>query len=128
MAEIDAVLESRRVKELPDLQKQLKDLKKTGREHTCLTLPNVDNIPTAKYRVQYWSEGASCIWQYDVEKGSYSKIDLAIDKAIEDGEIPSECPKTKGELLSFKEVSKEGVDCPFCHDKMVQNRWFAQEG
>jgi len=125
MAKIDKVLKSRRVSELPDHQKQLSEIKDSGREYTCLTLPNVDNITTDQYRVQFWSDKAQCIWQYEVKKEG--KVEDAISKAIENGEIPQKCPKTKSKMLSFKEVSKKGIDCPFCKDKMIQNRWFTNE-
>ena len=50
-----------------------------------------------------------------------------LEEALPEANLPSTCPKTNSRLMSFNEVSKEGIDCPHCGQKLIQNRWFTNE-
>ena len=121
MTNIDNVLNSRRVKELPDLKDQLQKIKKSGRENACITFPNVDDAPISVHRIQYWHPVKNCIWQYELDSKGEN-----IGSAIKKAKVPSQCP-LGDDVMSFKEVLREGVKCPHCKEKMSQARWFAKE-
>lgn len=123
MGKIELVLNSPEVKKYEELRKGIIDFKNQGRKYACLTLPNINNIPTVAYRVNLWSPLAHCVWQFDVDMEGCSSVDEAIAKA----NLPTQCQKSGGPLLSFAEVLKEGINCPYCSEKMFQSRWFTKE-
>ena len=97
--------------------------KNTGRKYACIVYPNNEGIEKVAYRVQLWSPQAKCIWDYDVLKTD--EDDVA--DAIRNANLPIMCPKTSGELLDFNEVTKDGINCPYCGEKLEQSRWFTNE-
>jgi len=98
--------------------------KNNGRECACIIYPNNDRIKKVAHRVQLWSPDAKCIWDYDIPLDEDNK-DVTED--IKDASLPILCPKTNGELLSFNEVTKDGIECPYCGGKLEQSRWFTNE-
>jgi hypothetical protein len=98
------------------------EYKNSGRKYACIIYPNKDNIETAAYRVQLWSPKAKCIWDFDIESNGES-----LQESIHKSNIPNVCPKTGEPLLNFTEVTKEGINCPFCGEKLQQSRWFTNE-
>lgn len=105
-----------------DILDKIIEQKNNGRKYACIIYPNNDCIEKVAYRVQLWSTLAKCIWEDDVEaKGQ----DLT--ESISIANLPSTCPKTGGTLYSFNEVTKDGIYCPFCGEKLQQSRWFTNE-
>ena len=107
---------------LKDLLDKTIDFKNQGRKYACITFPNVNNIPTVAYRINFWSPTANCIWQYDVEEDEELTIVEAIAK-VTDGI----CPKTGCRMQDFVEVMKNGIECPSCGELFSQSRWFTNE-
>ena len=97
--------------------------KNNGRKYACIAFPNNDGIERVAYRIQLWSPDAKCIWDFDVE----SKGDADISDSIQENNLPILCPKTSGPLLTFSEVTKNGILCPYCGDQLQQSRWFTNE-
>jgi len=124
MGKISLVINSSRVKNIPEFREKLIKEKNSGRKYACITYPNTDDIPIERYRVQYWSHNAQCIWQYEVIKNDNETIQEAIQRTET---IPFKCPKTNGPLMTFQEVLSEGIECAFCGEKLKQSRWFTQE-
>ena len=123
MGHIDDVINSSRVKELQSFQEKLQDLKESGREYVCITFPNVDNVETKCYRVNLWSVGEKCLWQYDVPIEENETLEESIKKAC----LPDKCPKTNSKMLSYKEAIIEKIKCPSCNEELDQGRWFTKE-
>lgn len=100
------------------------EFKNEGRKFACITFPDPDRLPIEAYRINLWSQEARSIWQYDVEiNDSESLEEILINTDI----IPEICPKTGCKLQNFVEVSKEGINCPSCGEKLHQSRWFTNE-
>jgi len=105
-----------------DTMNHLMAMKNDGHKYACLILPNIDKIETVAYRINMWSPETKCIWKFDVELNGKS-----LEEALPEANLPTTCPKTNSRLMSFNEVSKEGIDCPHCGQKLIQNRWFTNE-
>jgi len=123
MGEIEPVLRSFDTSKMDESKEMMIDYKNQGRKYACITLPNISKVPVVAYRISLWSPKACCVWQFDVEKGDSKTIDEAITNA----HLPTQCQKTGGPLLSFKDVLTEGINCPHCFKKMDQSRWFTNE-
>lgn len=108
---------------LKDVLDKVIDNKKNGRKYACIVFPNNDNIETVAYRVQLWSPEAKCVWDFDLEV----KEEPDVAEMIKANNLPILCPKTSGPLLSFSEVTKNGIDCPYCGEQLQQSRWFSNE-
>lgn len=121
MGRIDEIIKSEQVQKIPELVGKLKQLKEIGRDHICITFPNVDNIETTYYRVQLWNQQEKCLWQYDILK------DIDLENSLSNANLPKECPKTGEEMISYQTAIRDGIDCPSCGVKLTQNRWFTQE-
>jgi len=123
MGEIDEILESKSVKELPKLQDQIRNLKDTGRDYACITFPNVDNIEIQRYRVNLWSVDEKRLYQYDVFVEDGDNVTTAIEKS----NLPDKCPNTGSKMLNYREAVKEGIECPSCGLALNQKRWYTNE-
>jgi hypothetical protein len=123
MGDIDEIIETDRVKAIPQLQAQMKHMKESGREYACITFPNDDNIEAICYRVQLWSVEGNCIWDYDV----FVEGEDNLEETIKKSGLPDKCPNTGSEMISFKQTTKDGIDCPSCSKKLNQKRWFTNE-
>lgn len=122
MGLIDDIINSNRVKELPELRKQIEELKELGSEYACITFPNVNNVETKCYRVSFWSAEGKCIWKYDIINNG-----INLEESIKKANLPQKCPNTGSNMLNYSEVIKEGIKCPSCDNILNQNRWFAKE-
>ena len=123
MGRIELVLNATNVKKDEKLRNGLIKFKNEGRKYACITYPNVSSITPIAYRVHMWSNGANCIWQYDVVMdGSTSVKDL-----ISKSDIPTVCPTSGVELWDFEKTIKNGILCPHCSMPMKQCRWFSNE-
>jgi len=123
MGKIELVINSSDIKKKEELRKTLIDFKNQGRKYACITLPNISNVPIVAYRINLWSPQARCIWQFDVEMEGFTSV----DEAAQHANLPIKCQKSGGPLLAFFEIIKEGINCPYCSEKMSQNRWFTKE-
>jgi hypothetical protein len=117
LGDIDEVIDS------VDDKDEFIRLKEEGRRFACIKFPNVNDIYPERYRINFWSVEGNCIWQYDIVVEDEDDI----ESAIADSDIPDSCPKTGSELLNYKEVIDEGIECPSCNEKLMQNRWFTKE-
>ena len=124
MGKICLVVNASRVKELPDFRQKIIDQKNSGRRVACIPFPNIDKIPTECYRVQLWSNDAQCLWQYEVE---WNGEECDFEEAIKQSDVPDKCPKTQGEVKEFSKVIADGINCPFCGERLEQSRWFTKE-
>jgi hypothetical protein len=98
-------------------------MQESGRDYACITFPNVDSIKTKCYRVQLWSVEGKCVWDYDVHIEGDDDLKTAIGK----GNLPTKCPNTGSDMLTFTVATTVGIDCPSCGKKLNQNRWFTNE-
>lgn len=102
---------------------RLVEMKDSGVEYVCTILPNETDVPICGYRVQLWSPNAKCIWNYDVIPSENETPKEALDK----WQKPDKCKTSGGPLLTFSEVTEQGILCPHCGIKMNQDRWFSNE-
>jgi hypothetical protein len=114
MGDIDEVINN--TTDQPLLQ-HLEQKKKDGCKIACISFPNTKGIKTLFNRVSLWSQEARCVWQYDID----------VNTALERAKLPDICERTGCELKSFMDVVEDGVDCPFCGEKMNQIRWSTRE-
>lgn len=105
-----------------ELLDRIIEQKNNGRKYARIIYPNIDYIKKIAHLVQLWSPEAKCVWEYDVVINSNS---LADD--IANANLPTKCPKTSGPLLNFTEIARDGINCPFCGEKLMQSRWFTNE-
>jgi len=101
---------------------QIINQKNQGRKYACIVYPNNDKIKTIAYRIQLWSPDAKCIWDYDIECDNET-----LCENIAKANLPIMCPKTSGPLFTFNEVTRDGIVCSFCGEKLQQSRWFTNE-
>jgi len=101
----------------------LTKLKDEGRRFSCITHPNIHDIATDRFRVNFWSPKGKCIWQYDI----IVEDEENIKEAIENSDVPELCPKTNSLIMNYSEVIKNGIDCPSCNELLNQHRWFSKE-
>lgn len=123
MGSIFKVIQSKKVEEHPDIREQLMEMKKQGRQFAIINFPDPDEIDIKAYRVQMWSPSAQIMWEFDIEAENEDELEDKLDNP----DVPKECPKTGEPLLDFHEVTNEGVKCPSCRKKLLQNRWFTNE-
>ena len=120
---IELIINSLRVKSNPAFRQHLIDLKNGGRKYACIAFPNNDHIPVEGFRIQLWSEQASCIWEYHIPIDEFDENTDPREYDI----VPDKCPTSGGPLLAFTEVINEGILCPHCLTSMEQSRWFTSE-
>lgn len=122
IARIEMIITSNSCKQKDKFRDELIELKNQGRKYACIIYPNYGEITAIGWRINMWSTEAKCIWNYDIlfseEKG--------LEQLIEE-QVPKTCPKTGKTLLSFNEIVSEGIMCPSCNIKLMQNRWFTNE-
>lgn len=120
MGRIELVINSKKVKNNNDLREYLIKMKNNGEKLACIQLPDDDDIPVVAYKVSFWSKDAKCIYSYPVETTSLDNFEEALEKA----NLPTKCEKTGCELRGFDDLTKKGMECPYCNEKLTQNRWF----
>ena len=120
MGRIELVINSNRVKENKPLREHLIKQKDNGEKLACIQLPNDDDLPITTYRVSLWSDDANCIYSFPIEETNSDDLEESIKKA----NLPTKCEKTGCELRNFDSVTTDGINCPYCKEKLQQNRWF----
>ena len=120
MGKIDDVIKCSNIKFNNTFQKNLSKQKEDGKEFACIIYPNNDNIKTETYRVQMWSPKAKCMWEF------YSDQPQSEDDLSCKGKVDLICSQTNCELVGFQKAITDGLDCPFCGEKLEQMRWFAK--
>jgi len=123
MGRIELVLNAPNVKKDENFRNGLIQLKNDGRKYACITYPNVSRIPIVAYRLNMWSKKANCIYQHDVILNDNESLDDAIKRS----DIPTICPTTQCNLLTFEEVLEHGIFCKKCGIPLQQDRWFTKE-
>lgn len=131
MGQIELVVNSIPVKKNKELRDHIIEEKNTNnKKFFVIQFPNEEKIPTRAFRVSFWSPEAKCIWNYEIELNDDNRdddISLLIEEAIKIGNIPPKCEKTGGDLSNFNQAFADGIECPFCNQKMQQSRWFSNE-
>lgn len=122
MANIGLVITEDLKRGLTDKANYLKKCRDEGKKYACINLPNYEELPISAYRVQLWSPKGKIMWEYDVPCS-----DGDVDVAVQNFSFPEVCPKSQGELMTFKDCIREGINCPYCGEKMFQSRWFSIE-
>jgi len=124
IGEIDKVIVSKRVKENKAFQEELRKMKEDGKQYSCINYPNVDEIPTLGYKVQKWCDKCLVIWNFEAMVG---KPEETPEETVENAKIIDTCSKCNEKLRSFPQVVEEGIDCPHCNQKLIQQVWFSNE-
>jgi len=110
---------------------KLLEYKKEGIKFASIVLPNSLEVPIIGYRLSFWSEKAKCLYQMDIETNG-----KLLSESIPDisSICPTICPNKKCikrvencELKPFEKVISDGICCPFCNKKMIQDRWFSND-
>jgi hypothetical protein len=134
LGDIDKVIASRSIdfknvefrKELTKLKEQEK------RAYACITLPNVDKIPTVGYRIHMWCQKCPRIWNYDaiIPENEETEVEKIIELSVKSANIPETCPICGDKLKTYAECVKEdgdGINCIECKNKLTPNVWFCNE-
>lgn len=103
-----------------EILSKLIEYKNEGEKFSLITFPNINNVEIIGYRICLWSPDKYRVYRYDIELNGKS-----LEEAIKDSNLPQECPY--GKLLTFNEITKEGINCPHCKEKLYQSRWFTNE-
>lgn len=96
--------------------------KNNGRKYACIIYPNSNGLQKVAYLIQLWSPEAKTIWEYDIETDG-----KPLEEVLKSPELPDKCPKTGCKLMTFNDVTKDGINCPHCGEKLKQSRWFTNE-
>jgi hypothetical protein len=104
---------------LPEIQKDPKMLeilqirKGEGRTHACAILPNKAGLKIKGFRNQLFCPVDLIVWDEDCLEGSEQpKLDSI------------KCRRCNGNLISLEMAKKNGLNCPYCKNKMEPNYWF----
>ncbi len=122
ISRIEIIISSNVISKKPNIKKELIDLKRQGVKYSCIIYPNYNEIEAVGVRINMWNPKELKIENYDILYEENKPTEILIDE-----KIPDVCPKTGNKLLSFSEVTKDGINCPKCNQKMFQNRWFTNE-
>jgi len=122
MGDIDEIVNSPEIANTKELREEILKLKDSGREFACITFPNTSEIETECYRVNLWSPGANCLWQYEVQLDGNS-----VSSAIKEADLPKECPRSGSKMINYREALNDGINCPHCKKELKQFRWFTKE-
>lgn len=120
MGKIELVINSKKVKENNEVREHFIKLKDNGEKYAVIQLPNTDETPIIAYKVSLWSDKAKCIYSYPVE----TVDSQSLEESIKNANLPEKCEKTGCQLKDFDTITKEGINCPYCGEKLQQNRWF----
>ena len=132
LGDIVRVKDAPNVSRVPDLVENLIGEIKAGHPYACINFPNLDLIPYEGYRVTMWCPDCNCVWKYDVEIPEIEGNENPdrgeiIEQAIKDGVVDTHCSRCNTSLQNFEEVTKNGILCPHCHEKLSQQRWYSNE-
>ena len=122
IADIHLLISSSALINKKNIKEELIEYKNQGKKYACIIYPNHGEIKPIGVRVNMWSPHALCIWNYDILFKEGEEINTLIN-----AEVPKACPKSGGRLMTFNQVTEEGIECPSCSQKMYQNRWFTNE-
>lgn len=118
IGDINDIIESKLMKEEKnkEIKQKMIELKKYGDLYSYINYPNDAKIQEVGYRIQKICSSCSFIAYRDFVGENCS--DENFDK----------CPKCKeGDLMSFDDVTKNDLLCPFCKQKLTQHRWCTKD-
>jgi len=132
LGKIDSIINSKKLALNEPFKKELEEMKKKGRKYACITLPDSENIEVCGYRIHMWCDKCPCIWSYDgmVNKSDETDIGKIIEKAIQNANVPENCPTCSTRLRTFSEViddKGEGINCMACSTRLKADVWFCNE-
>ena len=112
LGNIDTIIEKYEEGDFKDHVKQRKAL---GYEYIKINYPNEYEIPIIGYSIEKFCPTCKRIQTFDVK-----------DTADETPEI---CDVCNYEYVTFQEAcdDENGLKCPFCDEKLFQNRWYVNE-
>lgn len=127
LGDIDRIISCSNIFKNKEFQDGLRKLRDQGRKYACLIFPNIDEIPTAGFRVHMWCDKCPCLWSYDA---MLSIETVNMEDAIQKAKIPENCPTCESKLKTVNELLDEkdgGIICPSCKVKMKSHPWFSNE-
>ena len=101
-----------------DHANHLKAMQENEREYACITLPDTYGIEPKAYRIQKWCDKCHIISIFESELDDVYEVTSRAD-------ICMNCEETA--LTGFQHAINYGIDCPFCKERMKQERWYANE-
>lgn len=122
MGKIQEVIASLSLEENSLLIYNLEVKQNEGCQYACITLPNDKDIEVLAYRINYWHPKELMVCDYHLELKGRS-----LEEALKDPSIPTKCPESKVDLISFEELLDVDIHCPFCNENMKKVRWFINE-
>lgn len=120
---IGLVIESTRVKEMPEYREHLIELKRKGKRTCCIRYPDVDGILVMGYRVQTFCPDCCHIYDHEV----ILKEGETLEEALKDFPLKRKCDECGAVTEEFDEIVEDGVCCPHCGETLDSMRWFSNE-
>jgi len=97
------------------LKEALKKRKLFGYEYAKINYPDPHETPIVAYSVEKFCQKCKRVQTFDIKS--------------HDDETTPTCETCNEEYITFQDACdvENGLECPFCHDKMQQNRWYVNE-
>ena len=118
MGRIELIINSTKIKENKEFRDYLIAQKNNGEKLACIQLPDDDKIPVIAYKVSLWDDNKKCINSYPIMESNIDNLEEAIKNADFTKSSISDI------LRDFNDLIANGIICPFCKEKLTQNRWF----
>ena len=131
-----------------DTKKDLLMRQKNGWKFFKINYPDKFNIPIVAYGITKYCNNCKRIHLFDVKNigdkvpdtcdncfdivklSMYSKIRLRKKRMVKKFKKNWEryVPRERSHLMSFTDVLEHGIKCPKCRKKLIQQRWFVNQG
>jgi hypothetical protein len=125
MGRIELIINSTKVKKNNEFREHLIKQKNDGEKLACIQLPNDDDIPILAFKANLWSDEEKCIHSYPIAESNIENLEEAIKNSdLTKTNLSNEEERVRNKLRDFNDVTTNGIDCPYCKEKLKQNRWF----
>jgi len=130
IAHIDCVLDSSKVQADSSLKEIIEKMKRDGRDYACINYPDPDGLHMNGYRMELWCDKCPRIWSYDL---LLKNPEDTFEELLAQSDVPDNCVICDSPLMSFEDClgdmddDETGIRCPYCKQKMLQQRWYCTE-
>jgi hypothetical protein len=121
IADIDDVISSMSQDEY---RAEFEHHKQNGSNYACIQFPNKSDVKMVGWKIQSWCQKCPRIGEDEI---MISDPEESFESALARYNIPENCPVCNSEIKTFNNVVDDGLDCPFCNEKMEMQCWSAKE-